>query len=87
MFKTSNNKDDYKVLLVGIEICNVLGAEHLKTFSNSQLMVKQVKGEYEACDVSMVAYLVMGRISLPYSRGSKLNMSLDQKINNSIQTC
>ena len=31
-FKTSNNKAEYKTLLVGMEICNTLGDGYLKGF-------------------------------------------------------
>ena len=44
MFKTSNNEADYEALLAGIEICNTLGVERLKAFSDSQLVVSLSKG-------------------------------------------
>ena len=56
-FKTSNGEAEYKALLAGMEICNALGVIHLTAFSNSQLVVSQVKGEFAARDPSMVAYL------------------------------
>jgi len=39
MFKTSNNEAEYEALLAGMELCHVLEVEHLKAFSNSQLVV------------------------------------------------
>jgi len=39
MFKTSNNKAKYKELLVGMQLCLVLEAGHLKAFFNSQVVV------------------------------------------------
>jgi len=38
MLKTSNNEVEYEALLVGMEICSVLGAEWLKAFSDPQLV-------------------------------------------------
>jgi len=41
MFKVSNNEAEYEALLAGVELCNVLGLEYLKAFSDSQLVVSQ----------------------------------------------
>jgi len=57
MFKISNNIAEYETLLFSMKFCNILGAEHLKSFSNSQLVVTKVKREYEARDTVMVTYL------------------------------
>jgi len=57
MFKTPNNEAEYEALLADMEIYSKLGEECLKAFSDSQLVVSQMKGEYEAHDPSMVAYL------------------------------
>jgi len=57
MFKTSNNNAEYKALMVGMEICNALGVRYLKAFCNSQLVLSQVRGEYEAHHPIMVGYL------------------------------
>jgi len=39
MFKASNNEAKYEALLADMEICNVLGVEYLKAFSDSQLVL------------------------------------------------
>jgi len=57
MFKMYNNEAKYDTLLVRIEICNALGAGYLKALFDSQLVMSQVRGEYEACNTAMVAYL------------------------------
>jgi len=57
LFKASNNEAEYEALLVGMDLCYALGVEHLCAFSDSQLIVSQVKGEYEARNVAMMAYL------------------------------
>lgn len=55
MFKASNNEVKYEVVLTNIEICNARGVEYLKALHEFQLMVSQVKGEYEAHDTAMVS--------------------------------
>jgi len=44
LFKASNNEAEYEALLARIDLCCTLGAEHLCAFSDSQLIVSQVKG-------------------------------------------
>jgi len=57
LFKASNNEVEYEALQAGMDLYYALGAEHLCAFSDSQLVVSQVTGEYEASNVAMVAYL------------------------------
>ena len=59
LFKASNKEAEYEALLVGMGVCCTLGAEHLCAFSDSQLIVSQVMGEYEARDAVMMAYLAL----------------------------
>jgi len=59
LFKASNNEAEYEALLVGMDLCCTLEAEHLCAFSDSQLIVSQVMGEYEARDAVMMAYLAL----------------------------
>ena len=56
-FAVSNNEAEYEALLMGLKICYEAGAKALSTFSNSQLIVGQVNGEFEAKDDSMKMYL------------------------------
>ncbi|KAL0458402.1 UNVERIFIED_CONTAM: Ribonuclease HI [Sesamum latifolium] len=56
-FKASNNEAEYKALVLGMRIAQDAGASHLLAYFDSQLMVKQVNGEYEAKEESMVQYL------------------------------
>jgi len=50
-------KPSAKPYWLASEICDILGVEHLEAFSNSQVVVSQVKGEYEACDIAIITYL------------------------------
>ena len=56
-FSTTNNEAEYKALLVGMAMVQKMGGRIVKIFSNSRLVVGQVKGELEARDVKMQDYL------------------------------
>ncbi|XP_057518454.1 uncharacterized protein LOC130799372 [Amaranthus tricolor] len=56
-FAASNNEAEYEALLMGLKICHEAGAKSLSAFSDSQLIVGQVNGEFEAKDDSMKMYL------------------------------
>ncbi|KAI3469063.1 hypothetical protein Pfo_025726 [Paulownia fortunei] len=56
-FLTSNNEVEYEVLLAGLKLAFAVGARKLAIYSNSQLVVNQVRGEYEARDEKMIKYL------------------------------
>ncbi|XP_022158092.1 uncharacterized protein LOC111024661 [Momordica charantia] len=52
-FRTSNNKAEYETLLAGLRVAKGLGATHIKVFSDSQLIVNQIKEEYQTKDPRM----------------------------------
>ncbi|KAL0420483.1 UNVERIFIED_CONTAM: hypothetical protein Slati_3071200 [Sesamum latifolium] len=56
-FKASNNEAEYEALVLGMRMAQEAGALHLLAYSDSQLIVKQVCGEYETKEESMVQYL------------------------------
>ena len=56
-FAASNNEAEYESLLLGLKICCEAGAKTLSTFSDPQLIVGQVNGEFEVKDDSMEMYL------------------------------
>jgi ribonuclease HI len=45
--ETTNNVAEYKALLLGIARAAALGAEEVELVGDSELVVKQVKGEYK----------------------------------------
>ncbi|KAL0446409.1 UNVERIFIED_CONTAM: hypothetical protein Slati_1768800 [Sesamum latifolium] len=47
-FKASNNEAEYEALLAGMKMAHEARAQHLIAYSDSQLVVKQVEGIYEA---------------------------------------
>ena len=49
----TNNVAEYRALLLGIERAAALGAEELELVGDSELIVRQVKGEYKVKDAAM----------------------------------
>lgn len=56
-FKILNNEKKYEVLIIGLKITKGLGVQYLKVYSDSQSIIDQIRGEYEAHEPSMVKYL------------------------------
>ncbi|KAL0339287.1 UNVERIFIED_CONTAM: hypothetical protein Sangu_1450800 [Sesamum angustifolium] len=56
-FKASNNEAEYEALALGMRMAQDARASHLIAYSDSQLIVKQVKGEYESKEENMIHYL------------------------------
>ena len=56
-FQASNNEAEYEALLAGIRMCKAAGATKIDACSDSQLVVSQYHGEYEATHPAMIKYL------------------------------
>ena len=56
-FSATNNEVEYEALLVGMVMVQRMGGKTVEMFSDSRLVVGQVKGELEARDVRMQGYL------------------------------
>ena len=56
-FSATNNEAKYEALLMGIAMVQKMGGKSVKVFSDSKLVVGQVKGEFEAKDERMQGYL------------------------------
>ena len=52
-FSTTNNKAEYETLLMGMTMVQKMGGKIVEMFSDSRLVVGQVKGELEARDTRM----------------------------------
>jgi len=51
--EATNNVAEYRALLLGIERASELGASELELVGDSELIVRQVKGEYKVKDATL----------------------------------
>uniref|UniRef100_A0A2N9FP12 Uncharacterized protein n=1 Tax=Fagus sylvatica TaxID=28930 RepID=A0A2N9FP12_FAGSY len=58
-FRATNNEAEYEALLAGLKLSESMGIKNLTVKSDSQLIVGQVKGEYEAKEDRMKKYLMV----------------------------
>ena len=56
-FLATNNEAEYEALLEGMSVVQRMGGKFATMFSDSRLVVGQVKGELEARDERMQGYL------------------------------
>ena len=49
-FKASNNEAKYEAFIAGLRITFDMGAQDVKVYSNSRLVVNQVQGSFKAWD-------------------------------------
>ena len=54
---STNNEAEYEALMMGMAMVQRMGRKSVKFFSDSRLVVGQVKGEFEAKDERMQGYL------------------------------
>ena len=60
-FSATNNEAEYEALLEGMSMVQRMGGKSATMFSDSRLVVDQVKGELEARDERMQGYLAQIR--------------------------
>ncbi|MCS5023615.1 ribonuclease HI family protein, partial [Staphylococcus aureus] len=60
-FKASNNMAEYEALVTGLRLAKEVGAQNLKVYSDSQLVVNQVTGNFETKNSTMKSYLKLVR--------------------------
>ena len=56
-FPATNNEAEYEGILRGLRLGKALRAKNLLVQSNSKLVIRQIKGEYEAKEKRMQRYL------------------------------
>ena len=56
-FSATNNEAEYETLLIGMAMVQRMGGKSVKVFSDSRLIIGQVKVEFEAKDERMQGYL------------------------------
>eukprot|EP00253_Pinus_taeda_P023690 PITA_23690 len=55
-FDYSNNEVEYEALIAGLKILKKLNAKRILAYGDSELVIKQIKGEYQAKHPRMRAY-------------------------------
>lgn len=60
-FKSTNNEAEYKVMNTGLHLCKALEAKCVSLKTNSQLLMNQILGEYEAREAIMQKYLLKSK--------------------------
>ncbi|MDX6581591.1 MAG: ribonuclease [Solirubrobacterales bacterium] len=69
--RATNNVAEYRALLLGIECAQALGAREVELIGDSELIVKQVKGEYRVKDAGLKPLHAEVRTALaPFERWS-----------------
>ena len=56
-FHASNNEAEYEAVIAGLNLAHSLEVDQLEVYSDSQLVVRQIKDTYEAKSETMVLYL------------------------------
>ena len=60
-FKMTNNESEYEDLIAGLTLAHPMGAENIQVFGDSQMIINQVQGDYQANDDSMIQYLAVAQ--------------------------
>ncbi|XP_004301000.1 PREDICTED: uncharacterized protein LOC101306143 [Fragaria vesca subsp. vesca] len=60
-FKTSNNAAEYEALIGGLQLTRDIGVERVEVFSDSQLVVNQVNGSFEAKEPQLHSYQALSK--------------------------
>ena len=55
-FECLNNEAEYQALIAGLKILRKLNAKRIAVYGDSELVIKQVKGEFQAKHPRMRAY-------------------------------
>ncbi|XP_061347978.1 uncharacterized protein LOC133293426 [Gastrolobium bilobum] len=63
-FKASNNQAEYEAVLAGLAMAKDLGETNITLKSDSQLVIAQVQGSYQAKEALMIKYLEKVRLLL-----------------------
>ncbi|XP_052197211.1 uncharacterized protein LOC127804391 [Diospyros lotus] len=65
-FQATNNEAEYEALLAGLRLAKEVQAEAVVIFSDSQLVVNEIRGEYQVKGAKMAAYLLKVRELLAF---------------------
>ena len=69
----SNNQIEYEALIIRLEILLETGIKSVEVYGDSQLVIRQLPGDYKCCRSSIVPYFVATRQLLEQFSNAKLN--------------
>ena len=78
-FKETNNESEYEALIAGLNLGHQMGAENIQVFSDSQLIINHVQGEYQAKYDSMIQYLAVTQRLIKKFKSWKLTQILREQ--------
>ena len=58
-FKCTNNQAEYEALVIGLEILMELGAQEVHILRDSQLVLRQLIGEYKCNNLFLAPYILL----------------------------
>ena len=80
-FRATNNEAEYEAFLVGLKLSKNMGIKNLIVKSDSQLIVGQVKGKYEAREDRMEKYLkVVQTLLLHFKKVEFFQISREENV-------
>ena len=56
-FRATNNEAEYEALIACLSLAREMRIQRIKILSDSQLVVNQINGNYQASDLKMTAYM------------------------------
>lgn len=91
---TTNNQAEYRALLAAVEKAKELGATDVMCYLDSELVVKQMRGEYRVRDKDLAPlYLRIWKISQSFNRITythiprSMNKKADTLVNAALDKC
>ena len=60
----TNNQAEYEALIIGLEAAHGLGADEVSVYADSELMVRQMKGEYKVKNPGLRDRVAMAHLIL-----------------------
>ena len=65
-FPTTNNEVEYETVPTGLDLTKVVGASSVVMYSNLQVIIRQINGDYKAKGERMKEYLSMVKERISY---------------------
>ncbi|XP_062088902.1 uncharacterized protein LOC133795468 [Humulus lupulus] len=80
-FKATNNESEYEVLIAVLGLAISMGIDSIIVYSDSQLVVNQMQGDYQVRDSKLIAYMTKAKeIQLSFKRCDIKQIPRDQNV-------